>query len=318
MRGRIVWLGLLSLSVVACDPKARGDGGQGESAQEGSDDKADKKDKKGGKGKGDGSAAPAKSAEAAAPTAKPDAPPPTDTPPPATGTAPPPIVLPPGRSAVPTLAEWDAETREVTVKGSSALGCETKMVREYLRISCKGKNDTGGTPLSVVPQKGAREAYFYSAGGVVSVVIPYVQGIDATLAFAWTDKSHPLQIKWPRGAPKPPVLGVFEGAKSPLDGRGAAPGVCAKCEKELAYMEMGASLCEFITSNPDCVSTYGTDCQKLKECAYGEPSAMVSCPSGKSAIMGRSCAPVCGPNKSCPAGTTCTEGIAAEPVCQEN
>ncbi|MBW2454621.1 MAG: hypothetical protein JRI68_08925, partial [Deltaproteobacteria bacterium] len=37
-------------------------------------------------------------------------------------------VVPDGRSAVPTLAEWNSVEREVTVKGSSALNCETKMV----------------------------------------------------------------------------------------------------------------------------------------------------------------------------------------------
>src|SRR5687767_10353928 len=38
--------------------------------------------------------------------------------------------LPAGRSAVPTLDEWNNLKKEVTVKGSSALNCETKIVRE--------------------------------------------------------------------------------------------------------------------------------------------------------------------------------------------
>src|SRR5687768_13823004 len=49
---------------------------------------------------------------------------------------------PGGRSAVPTLDEWNAQTKEVTVRGSSKLNCETKMVREWLRVSCRGKNDS--------------------------------------------------------------------------------------------------------------------------------------------------------------------------------
>ncbi len=313
MLDRWCLVGCLCLGIVACDGKAKHDAKEESSSD---DESAPTKTKKK-KAKGDASAAPSSAGTPPASSATAQAPP-ADAPPAASGAAPPAPVLPPGRSAVPTLAEWDAEKREVTVKGSSALGCETKMVREYLRISCRGKNDSGGTPLSVVPQKGAREAYFFSAGGVVSVVIPYVQGLDATLAFAWSDKSHPLRLTWPRGAPKPTVLGVFEGARSPLDGKGASPALCSKCEKELAYLEMGASTCEFITSNPDCVSTYAPDCQKLRECAFGEPSAMVSCPAGKAAIMGRSCAQICGPGKTCPAGTTCTDGIASDPVCAEN
>src|SRR4051812_27552568 len=42
-----------------------------------------------------------------------------------------PAKLPAGRSAAPTLDEWNSLKKEVTVKGSSALKCETKIVREY-------------------------------------------------------------------------------------------------------------------------------------------------------------------------------------------
>jgi hypothetical protein len=97
----------------------------------------------------------------------------------------------PGRSAVPTLEEWNAVTKEVNVKGSSALQCETKMLREWLRVSCRGKNDTGGTPVSVITEKGGFGAYLFASGGVTSIVLPFVEGIDATFRFAWTDKSHP-------------------------------------------------------------------------------------------------------------------------------
>lgn len=122
-----------------------------------------------------------------------------------------------GRSKPPTLNEWASMTREVTVKGSSALGCETKIVREWLRVSCRGKNDTGGTPTKLRVVKGGRdEAMIFASAGVTSLVVPFVEGTDLAVAFSWTDKSHPLTIRWPRGAPQPPVVGVFEGAASPL------------------------------------------------------------------------------------------------------
>jgi hypothetical protein len=44
--------------------------------------------------------------------------------------------LPEGRSFVPTDAEWRA-AGEVTVKGSTAAGCKTQIVREWLRVQCR-------------------------------------------------------------------------------------------------------------------------------------------------------------------------------------
>lgn len=146
-------------------------------------------------------AASAEATAPAAPEAKPEAPPAAPIPPRA------------GSTPVPTVDEWNAETKQVTVKGSTALGCETKMVREYLRISCKGKNDTGGTPIAATAESGAPEAYFFAKDGVVSVVLPYVSGVDAKIAFAWSDKTHGLQVKWPKGAPKPPQLADFGTAR---------------------------------------------------------------------------------------------------------
>src|SRR4051812_37398799 len=76
---------------------------------------------------------------------------------------------PPGRTLMPTFDEWSSQRKEVTVKGSSALGCETKMVREYLRVSCRGKNDSGGTPTTVKVTKGGRgEALTFATAGVTA------------------------------------------------------------------------------------------------------------------------------------------------------
>lgn len=126
--------------------------------------------------------------------------------------------LPPGRTKVPAIAEF-AAAREVTVKGSSALRCETKMVREWLRVTCRGTNDTGGTPTAVTVLGGGRgEAITYAAGGVTSVMVPVLEGTEFSAKFSWTDKSHLLVVKWPHGAPKPIILGEFQGAASPLDG----------------------------------------------------------------------------------------------------
>ena len=69
--------------------------------------------------------------------------------------------------------------KEVTVKGSSALNCETKIVREYLRVSCRGKNDSGGTPTAVKVTRGGRgEVFTFASPGVTSLIVPFVSGVE--------------------------------------------------------------------------------------------------------------------------------------------
>jgi hypothetical protein len=190
----------------------------------------------------------------------------------------------PGRSAMPTLSEWNSQQKEVTVKGSSALKCETKIVREYLRVSCHGKNDTGGTPTSVVVKKGGHgEAITYVGEGVTSLVLPFVAGIDFAADFSWTDKSHTLTVSWPKGSQQPAVVGVFDGAKSPLDVQSAmsdaalAEKLC-KCHRKVT----ASNSCEEMIGgpNPDCELTYGNDCATLLACSRGEPGAWPRCQPG--------------------------------------
>jgi serine/threonine protein kinase len=124
-----------------------------------------------------------------------------DTPRPAPSTA--------RRSPVPTVADWNV-VGEVTVTGSTALSCETKMIREWLRISCRGTTDTGGTPTSVEVKRGADpNTYTFAADNVTSLVLPYLEGTSVEALFSWTDKSKKLLITWPRGTPLPTAKGRF-------------------------------------------------------------------------------------------------------------
>ena len=136
--------------------------------------------------------------------------------PPSTGGATLPGAAAGGRSAVPSVGEWGSAP-EVTVRGSSALGCSTKVLREWFRVSCSGTNDSGGKPTTVAVTRGGNaERYTFAQNNVTSLVTPFVEGSDFEALFSWTDKSAKLVVKWPRGAPRPGTVGVFEGA-------GAAP-----------------------------------------------------------------------------------------------
>jgi hypothetical protein len=117
-----------------------------------------------------------------------------------------------GHSAVPTVEEWSG-VGEVTVKGSSALGCETKQVREWIRISCRGKSKSGGTPTGVTVDRGDKnkgDVFKFVSGGIVSLVFPFADGTDFAATFTWTDGSHQMVASWPHGSPTPAAVGEFK------------------------------------------------------------------------------------------------------------
>lgn len=234
---------------------------------------------------------------------------------PAKATPPP---LAPGRSAPPTVQDWNAQKREVTVKGSSALNCETKMVREWLRVSCRGKNDTGGTPTNIKIVRGGREALTFSGPGVESLTMPVLEGTNFEAVFSWTDKSHPLTVKWPKGSKMPVVVGVFEGAKSPLDrSPHALDEKLCNCHKKVTKQ----ATCDDMLggANEDCDLTWGNDCAMLLACSRGEPGAMPGCRSGRLLGPFNTCYAICGAGKpACPSGSTCTPDFLGQPVCVDN
>jgi hypothetical protein len=222
--------------------------------------------------------------------------------------------LPPGRSPIPSLAEY-AAAREVTVKGSTALHCETKMIREWLRVRCSDKDDTGGAPTAVTVTRGGGETLVFAAAGVTSVITPVLPGTDFEAVFSWTDKAHHLVVKWARGAPHPVVVGEFLGAASPLDGTAPSAAIC-ECHRRLTGR---ADCSEAPFAQPDCERSFpGTgNCDRLLACARGEPGAAPSCPPGKrNAGTTGWCAPVCGPGRPpCGAGAECSHDWGEPPVC---
>jgi hypothetical protein len=115
------------------------------------------------------------------------------------------------RSNPPETAEWGSVTKEVMVNGSSALNCETKMLREWVRYSCRGKNFSGGTVTGVKVTKGGNgsDDFILNGAGIASLVVRFVEGVDLEAEFTWTDRTHTLLVQWPRGAPEPPSKGKF-------------------------------------------------------------------------------------------------------------
>lgn len=117
-----------------------------------------------------------------------------------------PVTIPAPGSKPPTTEEWNAVTREVTVRGSSARNCETKMLREWLRVTCRKKGNDVPTGV-VTKQSAGQQAYVFNSDGLASVVVQVVQAKEYKGTFSWTNngsaKSADLVVSWPGGAPRP-------------------------------------------------------------------------------------------------------------------
>lgn len=118
-----------------------------------------------------------------------------------------PVVIPGPGSSPPTVAEWDSVQREVTVSGSSALHCETKMMREWLRVNCR-RNGVHA-PIDVRSDHAeGQQAYVYkNIGTVTSAVVQVVRGKQYRASFVWDSGGRhwgsELHVSWPAGAPRP-------------------------------------------------------------------------------------------------------------------
>jgi hypothetical protein len=117
-----------------------------------------------------------------------------------------PAVIPAPSSPPPTIAEWDGAPWEITVSRSTPLGCETKMVREWLRVSCRDENKDGGKILGLsIVQKGGVQAYVYERKGVASLVVQVVKGKKHVTQFRWTDRTQKLVVDWTHLGTRPKI-----------------------------------------------------------------------------------------------------------------
>jgi hypothetical protein len=123
-------------------------------------------------------------------------------------------------SEPPTGGEWET-AKEVVVTGSTALGCETKRVRDWVRVRCDKPNDTGGTPVSVKLQKTEvihgtdvknhrKNVKTSGEDDTPTLIAQYIDGADVEALFSWTDKQKVLVLWWPGGKPEPRQLGAFK------------------------------------------------------------------------------------------------------------
>lgn len=120
-------------------------------------------------------------------------------------------------SKPPTVAEWNGAS-EVDVRNADALGCETKYVREWIRVSCRTnelheRRIKGLEFIKPVP-KPANFYEFVDEGRVASVVFPLRTKTFARVKFQWSDFERTLTVRWHAKAEFP---SVYFDKKSPAD-----------------------------------------------------------------------------------------------------
>lgn len=117
-----------------------------------------------------------------------------------------PAIITAPSTPTPTTEEWAGVPRETTVKGSTRLSCQTKMLDEWFRVSCR-KNGYG-VPIDVSHNASyGQQAYkFLASGSVASIVVQMIPGKNYDAMFTWRDEngsdvSFTLTATWQSGRP---------------------------------------------------------------------------------------------------------------------
>lgn len=101
------------------------------------------------------------------------------------------------RSPVPVPALWQ-RSPEVIVRGSTAASCETKKIREWLRVLCTHGRELAPRGVELVRDDGGESMVMAMPHGV-SLLIPVIEGREVAAKITWPDKTRVLHVRWPAG-----------------------------------------------------------------------------------------------------------------------
>ncbi len=128
----------------------------------------------------------------------------------------------------PELKEW-ATSKVVKVPGSDANSCETRMVREWLRVMCVNRNAELGKPVAIkiergrAPNEHSKGENLKAVNDITTLVMPVRPGTDLVAELSWENGSHRLSVRWPEGTPEAQRVMEFDNAGAP-DGAAKAGG----------------------------------------------------------------------------------------------
>jgi hypothetical protein len=112
----------------------------------------------------------------------------------------------PAVEGAPAAKEW-ATAREVGVKGSSALGCETRQSGEWFRMVCRSNDNTGKAKSATAIQGfDPKTGYLVTGNGALIVLTRYVKGSDIAIDLSWERTYARLNLLWPKDMARTPAV----------------------------------------------------------------------------------------------------------------
>jgi len=224
--------------------------------------------------------------------------------------APAPVVAA-ARTLVPVPEVW-REAPEVIVTGSTAAGCETKRVHEWLRVLCgRIARGTAPTPEDSYAQRividdptavaiehdDTGEAMVLAIPHQTSLVAPVVRGREVVVQFTWSDHTRRLRVTWPSGMPTPtfafdapvkiagkqPTLDPYEyGEHTQVFASPVERAIC-RCWSSTFQLphyrpyegkdEIFVCSGAYGSADAGCTTTYASDCPRMLECIRHDPAS---------------------------------------------
>ncbi len=227
--------------------------------------------------------------------------------------------LPAGRSFVPTDAEWRA-AGEVAVKGSTAAGCRTQIVREWLRVQCRRKKFADRFDALDLREGRSPATMITHTEDALSLVTPMTIGAPITAHFHWQRQVRELAIRWPADAEgKPRFVGTFTDLKDqahrvdPL--HPAIKDLCETlrqrvddtlCDGNVDEDYDCPNICSLLWGDPGldaaCKPSNPDGAARLA-CVQNDPVFAPTCPEGQiHAFASNACFALCDPAHPCATG----------------
>jgi hypothetical protein len=200
------------------------------------------------------------------------------------------------------------------VRGIYGTGCAATGAVEWLRIYCYVGRKSSVRTLGIKVIDGGRgEAMTFTMPRAMLFMAPFVAGKDKlAVDFAWSDRVQRLEYDDAKGLvfrPGRPLAAGDPTGPTPLETKLLA---CLKQAKQME--EAGYKL--KVGAEPDCERTYGDDCERLIECAKGDPASPPDCDRGSvnAGVIGR-CHALCGPGRPACARGACVDWPGAQ-ICE--
>jgi hypothetical protein len=210
--------------------------------------------------------------------------------------------LPPDRTMPPARGAWYEENLSPTIGGQGPESrCSVFRSGQWWRVVCFADPSMHGPkPLSVTLLAGGHgDALTFTTPQGNYLIAPVLPGETLAADLAWADGAAHLEID---------TSPHFTALPARSGGRQGPNETETKILGCLSRPKMGQpSWWSFdYGADPDCVRTYGDDCDRLLECAAGSAASPPDCPDGSvNAGVFHRCHQLCGPGQACPQGQRC-------------